>query len=275
MIKKSLHVKSIYRSNIISDIRIAKEAGYDAIEAVGSKVLNYLESGNSIDYLKETLQKYDMKIVSVNDIAHCERTDPENVKRIIEEAHALSSFCQAVGSPTIQLVPLCAHEGKPWEQILELTASSVNQILDIGAQYGVRFQLEPVAWSPINSLNKGMEFIKYTGRPNFGTVIDFWHLYYGQGTTYDDVANLDKKYIYNIHFCDGTRNPAGTVCDEEVLRGVYAGEGDIDLPKWVEAVKKTGYDGYWSYELISRKHWEHDTKEVAEKTKALLDKYLD
>ncbi len=272
--KKSLHVKSIYRSNIISDIRIAKEAGYDAIEAVGSKVLSYLDSGNSVAYLKEVLKKYDMQIVSVNDIAHVERTDKESVERMCYEAHALSKFCQEVGCPTIQLVPLCAHEGKPWEEVLELTSSSVNQVLDIGAQYGVRFQLEPVAWSPINSLPKAIEFIKYCNRDNFGTVIDFWHLWYGQGTTPEDVATLDPKYIYNIHFCDGKRNPEGTVCDEEDLRGYYAGEGDINLVEWVEAVKKTGYDGWWSYELISKRHWELDTKEVADKTKELLDLYV-
>lgn len=272
--EKALHVKSIYRSNIISDIRIAKEAGYDAIEAVGSKVLNYLESGNTIDYLKDVLKKYDMKIVSVNDIANVERTDEESVERMCKEAHILSNFCKEVGCKTIQLVPLCAHAGKPWKEVLELTSSSIVKVLDIGAQYGVRFQLEPVAWSPINSLPKALELIEYTKRKNFGMVIDFWHLWYGQGTTPDDVAKLDKNMIYGIHFCDGTRNPEGTECDEEILRGVYAGEGSINMQEWIDAVKKTGYDGHWTYELISRKHWELDTKEVAEKTKMLLDKYL-
>lgn len=273
--KKSLHVKSIYRSNIISDIRIASEAGYDGIEAVGSKILNYLESGNTVDYLKEVLAKYNMKIVSVNDIAHVERVDEEAVEQMCKEAHILSKFCQDVGCSTIQLVPLCAHQGKPWDEVLKLTSSSVTKVLDIGAQYGIKFQLEPVAWSPINSLPKALELIKYSGRSNFGMVIDFWHLWYGQGTTPEDVEKLDKDMIYNIHFCDGLRNPEGTECDEEILRGVYAGEGSIDIPRWVEAVKKTGYDGYWSYELISKKHWEHDTKEVANKTKEILDKYID
>ncbi|MGL5722451.1 MAG: sugar phosphate isomerase/epimerase family protein [Brevinema sp.] len=272
--KKALHVKSIYRSNIISDIRIAKEAGFDAIEAVGTKVINYVESGNSMDYLKSVLKKYGVKIISVNDIAHVERTDAESIERMCKEAHILSQFCKDVGCNTIQLVPLCAHEGKSWEEILKLTASSVVKVLDIGAEYGVRFQLEPVAWSPINSLPKALEFISYTKRSNFGMVIDFWHLWYGNGTTPADVAKLDKNMIYNVHFCDGTRNPEGTVCDEEILRGVYAGEGSINLSEWIDAVKATGYTGYWSYELISRKHWELDTKEVAETTKKLLDQYL-
>lgn len=274
MYKKSLHLKSIYRTNLISAIRIAREAGYDAVEAVGSSVLNYLDSGLGIDYLKKVLDENQIKIVSVNDIANVERTDEESVKRMLYEADVLTKFCEQVGCDCIQLVPLCAHADKPWEEALKLTASSVNQILDIGKPRGVKFQLEPVAWSPVHSLRRAMELIACTGRDNIGTTVDFWHLWYGNETTPDDVAALDKKYICNIHFCDGKRNPPGTVCDEEELRGYYAGEGDIPLREWVDAVRRTGYDGYWSYELISRKHWEMDVREVAEKTSRLLDKYL-
>ncbi|WP_317854247.1 sugar phosphate isomerase/epimerase family protein [Chakrabartyella piscis] len=272
--KKALHTKSIYRSNLISDIRIAKEAGFDAVEMVGSKVLSYLEAGHSVETVKELLAKYDMKIVSVNDICHVEDPDPENIKRISYEARVLSKFCQDVGCKHIQLVPLLAHAGKPWEEVKKLSAEAVVHVLDIGKEYGIVFQLEPVAWSPINSLPKSLDFIKETGRDNLKMVIDFWHLWYGQGTTLEDVENLDKDMICNIHFCDGKRNPEGTECDEEDLRGWWAGEGDIDMPAWVEAVKKTGYDGWWSYELISKRHWEEDTKAVAEKCSALMDEYV-
>ncbi|OOB78828.1 MAG: hypothetical protein BEN18_06145 [Epulopiscium sp. Nuni2H_MBin001] len=274
-VKKALHTKSIYRSNLISDIRIAKEAGYNAVEMVGSKVLNYLDAGLHVDYVNETLDKYGVKIISVNDIAHVERTDAESVKRMCYEADVLTKFCQDVGCDCIQLVPLCTHAGKPWEEIMELTAGSVRQVLDIGKDRGIKFQLEPVAWSPINSLPKSLDFIEVTGRDNLKMVIDFWHLWYGQGTTLEDVEKLDPSMICNIHFCDGRRNPEGTECDEEDLRGWYAGEGDIVLKDWVDAVKKSGYDGYWSYELISKRHWEMDTKEVAHKTMELLSKYVD
>ncbi len=275
MVKKALHTKSIYRSNMISDIRIAKEAGFQGLEMVGSKVLNYLEAGLDVEYVKEVLNKYDMKIVSVNDIAHVERTDAKSVERMCYEADVLTKFCQDVGCNCIQLVPLLAHAGKPWDEVKKLTASSVVKVLDIGAERGIKFQLEPVAWSPINSLPKSLDFIAETKRDNLKMVIDFWHLWYGQGTTLEDVATLDKDMICNIHFCDGKRNPDGTECDEEDLRGWYAGDGDIVLSDWVEAVKKTGYDGYWAYELVSKRHWEQDTKEVAEMCFKLLSQYVD
>lgn len=271
--KKSLHTKSIYRSNLASDIRIAAEAGYQGVEMVGTKILSFLEAGFTSADCKALLERHNMSMCSIVDIAHVERTDKESVERMQREARIFSKFARDVGCPSIQLVPLCAHEGKNWAEVKRLTASSVNPVLDIGAEYGIGFQLEPVAWSPIHSLAQSLEFIDYTGRKNFGMVIDFWHLWYGNETTPDEVAALPPAMIRNVHFDDGLRNPPGTVCDEEILRGVYAGEGEIPLKEWVDAVRATGYDGFWSYELISRKHWEMDTREVAQRTKALLDQY--
>lgn len=274
MAGKALHTKSIWKSNLLSDIRIAKQAGFGALEMAGTKVWDYLEAGCTLETVKEALAQYDMRIISINDIAHVERTDDDNIARMLRETETLSAFAREVGCDCIQLVPLCALEGRPEEEVIELTAKNIRRICDIGARYGVRFQLEPVAWSPIHSLRTAKLLIDAVGRDNFGTVIDFWHLWYGAETTPDDVRALDPSLIYHIHFCDGRRNAPGTVCDETVLRGCYAGEGDIPLMEWVQAVKDTGYDGWWSYELVSAKHWQEDTAAVAAETSRLLDRYV-
>ncbi len=271
MNRKAIHTKTIWKSNLLSDIRIASEAGFGAVEMVGTKVLEYLESGNSTDLVRATLADHQIAMISINDVAHVERTDDESIARMLAETETLSQFAQSVGCDCIQLVPLCALAGRPWAEIRRLTGQNIRRIADIGARYGVKFQLEPVAWSPIHSLHQSLELIQEVDRPNFGMVIDFWHLWYGGETTPDEVARLDKDLIYHIHFCDGKKNPPGTVCDETILRGYYAGEGEVPLQDWIEAVKATGYDGWWSYELVSKKHWQMDVQEVAHMTSKLLD----
>ena len=272
--KKSLHTKSIWKSNLLSDIRIAKQSGFRAVEMAGTKVWDYLKSGNDIELINQTLEKYDMEIISINDIAHVERTDDDSVRSMLEEASQLSAFAQSVDCHCIQLVPLCALSGRSEEEIIELTARNIQRICDIGNEYDVKFQLEPVAWSPIHSLRSTKMLIDAVDRTNFGTVVDFWHLWYGAETTLNDVRNFDVSKIYNIHFGDGKRNAPGTVCDETELRGYYAGEGDIAISEWVDAVKDTGYDGWWSYELVSNRHWMHDVEEVANHTSELMDQYI-
>ena len=274
MNRKALHTKSIWKSNLLSDLRIAKEAGFGAVEMAGDKVHDYLAAGLKPEQVKETLERLDIKMISINDVAHVERTDDDSVHRMLAETETLSRFAREVGCDCIQLVPLCALEGRPWEEIRTLTAQNIRRIADVGARYGVRFQLEPVAWSPIHSLSQSLELIEAVERDNFGMVIDFWHLWYGGKTTPEDVARMNPAHIYHIHFGDGKKNPPGTICDETDLRGHYAGEGDINMPEWVEAVKASGYEGWWTYELVSACHWQMDTKEVAENTSRLLDKFV-
>ena len=259
---------------MLSDIRIAKQAGFAGLEMAGTKVHDYLESGLKSELVVQALQKHEMHMISINDVAHVERTDDASIHQMLKEPEALSQFAKNVGCTCIQLVPLLALERRPWSEIRKLTAANIRRIAELGAEYGVRFQLEPVAWSPIHSLSQSLELIDEVGRDNFGMVIDFWHLWYGGKTKPDDVAKMDPKFIYNIHFGDGKKNPQGTVCDETDLRGHYVGDGDIPVRDWVAAVKASGYAGWWSYELVSARHWQMDTQLVADTTSRLLDKYV-
>lgn len=274
MLGKALHTKSIWKSNLMSDIRIASETGFGAIEVASTKIWDYLSSGCPLSDVTEQLKKYNMQIISINDIANVERTDDDAVRETLAETEKLSSVAQQLGCDCIQLVPLLALEGRSEDEVIELTAKNIARICDIGSKYNVRFQLEPVGWSPINSLRLTKKLISAVERDNFGTVIDFFHLFVGGETSADDIRKFDSNHIYHIHFCDCRLPRDGEVFDETILRGMYAGKGEVPIAEWVQAVKDTGYDGWWSYELVSAKHWQHDVVEVAAEAGRLLDKYV-
>ena len=46
-------------------------------------------------------------------------------------------------------------------------------------------------------------------------------------------------------------------------RAVWTGGGNVPLKAYVDAVLSTGFDGWWSGELFSPKHWELDPWETA------------
>lgn len=271
--KKSIHGKTMYRSNLATDLRIANYCGFNGIEIVTSKLVSFLEQYTSDD-LNILLKKYGVQPVCINDIAHVETDDNEKFKQILKTTHKLCKIAQEISCPYIQLVPLMALEGRAWTEIRDITGSNIRKMADIAADYGISFQMEPVAWSPIYSLSKCLEMMKAADRPNIKMGIDFWHLWAGGETSPNEVAALDKSMICNIHFCDGKKQPRDTVWDETILRGYYPGEGDIPINKWVEAVRATGYDGFWSCELVSAKHWEEDVFLVAESMSKAMDKYI-
>jgi sugar phosphate isomerase/epimerase len=270
----TMHGLSTMHGNMNTDVRIAREAGYEGLEIFEVKLLRYLDRGFTAADLASLLERHSIRAVCINALKSVERVKPKERSQLLAEAERLCAAAQTLKCPVIQLVPLCGLKGRAWKEIRKLTAKNVADIADIGKRYGVKFQVEPIAWSPIHSLSQSLEVIEEAGRQNVGMVVDFWHLWAGERTTPDEVARLRADQIHGVHFCDGIRHPKGKKWAEEELRGFLPGEGKIPIKDWVAAVRATGFDGVWSPELYSPKHWEWDLLEIAKEAKARMEKFL-
>lgn len=268
--------------NLLSDIKIAKEAGYGGIEIVGSKLYRFLDQGFTIDDVNKALDGF--PVVGIGFIADIERCEGKDYNDLIGETEKMCSAAQKLGCDSVQLLtgPLddkaASDEYKktlslPYPELKGAVVNNLKAIADIGENYNVRFYLEPLNWCRICSLPQMLELINEAQRDNIGIVIDFWHMW-NTGTTAEDLAKLDKNMIYGVHFCDSLEkhNERGTL--ESVGRRVWTGEGNIPVKEWLDAIVSTGFDGWVSGELFSPKHWELDPLEVAEKLRVLLEEML-
>lgn len=272
--KKALHTKSVFGCNLVTALNIAEATGFGAVEIVSSKLDNYLNEGFTAKDLAEELKMRDLEAICINDICHIESPRPEALTQMLEEAERYSAVAETIGCKYIQLVPLIELDGRPMDEILKITGSNTKKICEIGGKHGVSFQLEAVAWSPFNSLKNGLALIEEVGMPNLGMVVDTWHFYASGKTTFEEIATMDPSLIYNIHFCDGKALGADGVTDENYLRGYYFEDGDIPLKDYADAIRKSGYEGWWSVELVSAKHWEMDAMKVAQRLSDDLSPYL-
>ncbi|WP_244127822.1 sugar phosphate isomerase/epimerase [Burkholderia gladioli] len=67
----------------------------------------------------------------------------------------------------------------------------------------------------------------------------------------------------------------GTRHDEVVLRDVSTGAGVLDLVEWTDAVKSTGYQGWWSCELFCRWQQQQNGFRVAAELRALITRLIE
>ncbi len=82
----------------------------------------------------------------------------------------------------------------------------------------------------------------------------------------EQIGEVDKELIFNVHISDGKRPGLSQPWpDERELRGYLPGEGDIPLSEFVNAIRSTGYDGYYSGEFLNDQLWEGDYFELASK----------
>ena len=268
----TLHSLATMHSNVATEIRLARETGYDGIEFFLPKLERYLEQGHTAAKLASHLERYNLQPTCINALLSIERQG-EDRTQLLKEAERLCATAASLRCPVLQVVPFNGLSHLPYDQSFALIIENIRALADIGARHGTRLQLEVIAWTPIRTLRQSLEIIEKVGRENVGIVVDFWHLWAGEGTRPEEVAKLDKDLITGIHFCDGKKIPKDREWEEAELRGFLAGEGDIPLVEWCDAVKATGFDGPWSCELTSPKHWEWDTVELMRELRRLMLEY--
>lgn len=271
----TLHGQVTLHGNVLSDVRVARDAGYAALEVHTDKLIRFLNAGGTAEELRTALDAHAIRAAAIDIIGGIEAVEADARRRLFAETERLCGVAQVIGAPTVQVNAFCGLDGLGIEENIRITAANLREIADIGSAYGVRFQIEGAAWTPIHSLEDCLRLIDETGRDNVGLVIDFWHFWASRGAEPADIARLGAELIYGVHIADGYRPAVGDPwVHETALRGVLPGEGDIPIAEWMDAVKATGFDGYVSGEFLNPRLWERDTLEAATAMRAAMERYL-
>jgi sugar phosphate isomerase/epimerase len=264
---------------------VAREAGFDAIELAFSQIDNYLEAGYTEDELKKELA--DVNVVGTTGIYNLERQGPD-FELLKNEVEKEARMARIIGSGGVAMVtgPLdyrAVQEfkrmgytrrysglmGMDLQEQIRLSARNAAALADIAAQYGVVLYIEALCWAPISKISQILEILDRAERDNLKIIVDFFHATIA-GETPEQIARINKKHIYAVHVCDTLAN-YDDVPVEYNLRNVATGSGIVNLREWVDAVKATGYDGWWSGELFDRKQLQGNPFIVAKDLKKILD----
>lgn len=194
-----LHTGTILHTNLMTDIRVALETGYDAIEFTIPKLVRYLDAGYRAEELLPVLGT--LKLTMINSFLHIERQDPDSRRELRQQCERLCQVAQALGCPSLQVVALNALRGEPWPQIRAQVGRSLAELADIAALYGVRLALEPVTFTPLRTLPQALEVLDVAARDNVGLCLDTFHLWTA-GTAWEEVAALDPALIMVAHISD-------------------------------------------------------------------------
>ena len=277
------------RFNTLSiDIDITRTLGFDGLETSGPKIAAFLEAGFTEAELKARLKG--LFLPGIGFLIDLER-QAERRHDMLGEAEKLCQLAVAAGAEGIEAITgpldIRAFEAEgaqrhpeiyrglidlPKDEQTVLTAGNLRAVADIAANYGLIVYLEALSWTPLNRLDDQLRVIDLCGRDNVRLVIDFWHSY-TSGDTPERIARLDKELIYGVHLCDSLLYEGG-IPNETALRDVPTGQGVLDLKEWVDAVKSTGYRGWWSCELFCRRQHQDNSYQVADGLKALMDRLV-
>jgi len=262
----------------LAQIDLARSTGWDGVFLRAEHVRRYLNEGLDLADLHRTLTG--LEPVNLGALPDIERWRPRDRRTLVDEATELTELADKLGATFVQVLtgpvdPRGAYAG-PAElsasELRQVTARGLRAVADIGATSGITYYLEPIAWTPLSSLRAAADAIDEAGRDNVRLVLDFWHLWH-RGTTPDDLARLDPRMIAGVDFSDSL-GPRGDCGADQRSRRVWPGDGEIPLREWSDAVRSTGFDGWWDNELYSPAHWELEPRGVATRLRENLEEFV-
>jgi sugar phosphate isomerase/epimerase len=102
----------------------------------------------------------------------------------------------------------------------------------------------------VRSIDAALEVVAGAGAPNGGIAIDTWHMS-KLGIAPDDLRRIPIEYLSWMELSDGQFADMDDPIDEVINHRNLPGEGEFDVPGYVEAARDHGYPGPWGVEVLS------------------------
>jgi 4-hydroxyphenylpyruvate dioxygenase len=160
-------------------------------------------------------------------------------------------LCQEVGIGTI--VVACDVPRPLSQQTIERVQTSLVQVAQDAGRRGLRAALEFQADSAFgNNLQTAAALVQEVGSPHLGLCLDAFHFFTGPSKT-EDLGYLTKENLFHVQLCDLADIPRELARDAD---RILPGDGDIPLQPMIEHLRRIGYQGCVSLELLNPQLWQ-------------------
>ena len=253
------------------EMEVVTEAGYSGLELLVSKLGPFLEHHSARD-LTAGLQEKKLAPLALNCIEKINLRSDEEMGALKRECLWLSQLAQAIGCPTVAVVPSPRPPGMEWAEIKTQTAAALLELASAASAYGVRLALEFLAPADcsVRTLAQGWEIVRAAGCENAGLVIDTYHFFVG-GSSWDSLDEFDVDRLYMVHINDVEGRPLETLTDGDRL---LPGEGILPLGRLLGRLKARGYDGAYALEVMRPAYRERDPLEYARAGREAVERAL-
>ena len=275
--KISISELTTYPSSLEPELDAYAAAGLRAVELSLEKVGRYL-AGGSPDPLRERLER--LGIVASGAVSFA----PQGPSMLLSSGAAFDAFldnlrpqlqlCQALG---VGVLGVGADQAR-WMNNADWQQQAIGNLRTAAAiadDHGVRLAIEYLSLGPpigpflLESLADTKALVDAAYHPALGLCIDFFH-HFRAGGTDGELRALDADEIANVHVTDVKERERISLEDAD---RALPGDGVAPVAAYRDAIAATGYDGYWTLELLDPVLWQQDVGDVSRRSAASMQAF--
>lgn len=129
-------------------------------------------------------------------------------------------------------------------------AEDFQALCEAAARQGTRIALELLPWSNLATPAEGLDLLRRAPAGSAGLLLDIWHLQRAS-VSWSELRALPPGSVIAVELCDAQQHCVGSLWDDTIRRRQPCGEGEFDLPGFLEAVAASGFRGPFGIEIIS------------------------
>ncbi len=252
----AIHTWTLDTTPLADALRIAREAGYNAVELRHVDFMRGRKAGMSEDAMVKLVRDAHIKVAVIGTESGVLFAAGDDLQRLTGSLHYVCEKAVALGCEVIMVSPGTNAPGG-----VAVAAVNLKTCAEITAGYGLKLALEFNSRHPvINTLAAGMALVNAVDMKNCGLLLDTYHLHCsgGHGTSFKDVP-VDR--IITFQFSDappGPPSPGPTPVDR-----LPPGKGAAPFVEIFKTLMAMNYQGYMSYEAPNPAQWNRAPDVVA------------
>lgn len=259
---------------LIDEVKLAGQAGYDAIEPWIRELDQHVKEGGSLADLRKQIEDAGLTVESAIGFAEWIVDDDDKRAKGMDEAKRNLDMLKQIGGKRLAAPPVGAT--KQTDLNLTKAAQRYRALCELGQQFEIAPQVE--VWGFSTSLGRLSEstFVALESRhPKACLLPDIYHLHRG-GSGFETLKLLSGLAIQVFHVNDYPAEPEAAQLTD--AHRVYPGDGVAPLNQIFRDLRDIGFRGYLSLELFNRDYWQQDAAQVAktglEKMRTAVQKAL-
>jgi sugar phosphate isomerase/epimerase len=150
------------------------------------------------------------------------------------------------------------HTDTPMPQVIESFAALCRD----AEAHGTRIVYELMPFAMIDNLPDTLTMLKGAGAKNGGIIFDLWHVV-KLGIPYEEVARFPMEYFFGVEINDGTFTAPWDLVEDTVNHRRFCGEGEFDVPGFLDHVWRAGYRGPVGIEVLNKELRQRPLDELA------------
>lgn len=242
-----------------TQLKTAAGAGFNAVGLQMVAVENYLASGHSLADARSVLDSLGLVAPEMNFFPDWIYARGEARTAALKRFARFCEVSKALGCQVIISTSSCS--GTPDDR---LAYENYREICRMAGEGGLVAGLEYLPWTTVKTVMDAWQLIERVNHPAAGIVLDIFHHVRG-GSHVEDIRNIPAEKIAIVHLSDllDTGEDVLTLCRK---RRLLPGEGEFQLREFTEAVRDTGYSGWYSLEILSEEYDKQDPDGIARRS---------